>query len=1009
MTNPKRAVRLVCVVWLALSGSLRAQPGAENHPELRWYSIETEHFYVHFHDGTERSARLVAGIAEEVYQPVTALYDYRPGGKYHFIVRDHDDYSNGAAFFYDNKIEIWATPLDFELRGTHDWLRNVVTHEFTHMISLQASMKITQRVPAIYFQAIGYEDERRVDVLRGGPNVIVSYPLAMMVAPAWFAEGVAQFQVPGRAEDSWDTHRDMILRTATLDNRLLSYNEMGVFGKNSLGNEKVYNHGFAFVAYLADRYGLETLKKVTRGLRGVFRLTLDGALKQATGKTGQTLYREWVEWLQTRYAYQTREVLANRVEGEVIEPVGQANFHPEWSPGGTSLAYLSNRGQDYLSQTQLVWRDLERGRERTLKGGVAYAFCWSPDGKRIAYADKSARGRGGSHYYDLYLLDVASSKTTRLTVSARAHSPNWSPDGRKLVFVHGADGTENLGVLDLESRRARDLTHFAAGEQVYKPRWSPDGSRILFSLSRGRGRSLYVLDVATGAMEALLEDAHDARDGVFSPDGGKVYFSWDKTGIFNIYSMDLATGEITQWTNVTGGAFMPCVDQRGRLIFSRFTSDGYKIALIEHPRPVDPAGARYLTYKDDVKLASVEHAALTAPSAGNGAPHQATPAPELKVENYSSHYSPIAFLPRIMLDYGTVKPGAYFYSSDVLDKYGFIAGFDLNRHGDYDLFALLEFRRLGPTLFLEGYNQVQHTSVPVDSIEQIRRGLFRETSDRFRYNLLEVDAGMRFKLADRWDLSAAFVFSRYGARVKFRESFGETSFGYTYFIGRDFTARLGYRGLRPYRHAEINPIGRSLSLEYTLAFDKFLQGFEIDNRFVDGIGEVFKPYNYHRVTLNWREHAALPIENHTFTLDVRAGLISTRVDSFFHFFGGGLLGNRGYPYFAIEGSRMLVGRLTYRFPLVSHLDLRLLHLYFDKIFLGAFFDVSNGFSGGDFDLGHSQKSVGVQLRLDAFSFYSFPARFSFDAAYGLDRFSNARQVYGKEWRFYFGLSFGYLD
>ena len=41
------------------------------------------------------------------------------------------------AYYYDNKIVIWASPLDFELRGSHRWLQNVITHEFAHIISLQ--------------------------------------------------------------------------------------------------------------------------------------------------------------------------------------------------------------------------------------------------------------------------------------------------------------------------------------------------------------------------------------------------------------------------------------------------------------------------------------------------------------------------------------------------------------------------------------------------------------------------------------------------------------------------------------------------------------------------------------------------------------------------------------------------------------------------------------------------------------------------------------------------------
>ena len=67
--------------------------------------------------------------------------------KTHIIFMDTDDYSNGAAYYFDNKIEIWASPLDMELRGSHRWLQNVITHEFTHIVSMQAAMKFGRSVP----------------------------------------------------------------------------------------------------------------------------------------------------------------------------------------------------------------------------------------------------------------------------------------------------------------------------------------------------------------------------------------------------------------------------------------------------------------------------------------------------------------------------------------------------------------------------------------------------------------------------------------------------------------------------------------------------------------------------------------------------------------------------------------------------------------------------------------------------------------------------------------------
>ncbi|MEE9162695.1 MAG: hypothetical protein V3U35_06955, partial [Candidatus Neomarinimicrobiota bacterium] len=161
-----------------------------NHPELDWQTFETDHFLVHFHSETERSAREAAAVAEKVYGPVTRLYGYEPPARTDLIIKDVDDVSNGIAYYFDNKIEIWARPLDFELRGSHRWMQDVITHEFVHIVQLATAMKLSPRVPGVYFQVLHYEDEKRDDVLYGYPNVLVSYSFPGVNIPPWFAEGV---------------------------------------------------------------------------------------------------------------------------------------------------------------------------------------------------------------------------------------------------------------------------------------------------------------------------------------------------------------------------------------------------------------------------------------------------------------------------------------------------------------------------------------------------------------------------------------------------------------------------------------------------------------------------------------------------------------------------------------------------------------------------------------------------------------------------------------------------
>jgi hypothetical protein len=236
-------------VYMFLFSSFLLAQGQYNHPELDWETIETDHFKIHFYSETENSARLGAYIADSIFASVTNLYNFKPFNKTDIIFTDVDDISNGAAYFYDNKIIIWTSPLDFELRGSHKWLENVITHEFTHIVSIQSAQKFGKSIPGAYLQYIGYEKEKRPDVLYGYPNSLISYPIPGTSVPPWLAEGTAQYMSPELYYDFWDSHRDMLLRDLVLNNKLLSFNQMNSFGKRGIGGEAVYNQGFSFSNY----------------------------------------------------------------------------------------------------------------------------------------------------------------------------------------------------------------------------------------------------------------------------------------------------------------------------------------------------------------------------------------------------------------------------------------------------------------------------------------------------------------------------------------------------------------------------------------------------------------------------------------------------------------------------------------------------------------------------------------------------------------------------------------
>ena len=100
----------------------------------------------------------------------------------------------------------------------------------------------------------------------------------------------------------------------------------------------------------------------------------------------------------------------------------------------------------------------------------------SPDGKRIAFADKD---------YQLWLCDTLKKAPTRIAVSEVGMFDElaWSPDSRWLAFVQSAsNGFSQMMLLEAETGRISELTN--ARVDSYTPAWSPDGKWLYFLSDR---------------------------------------------------------------------------------------------------------------------------------------------------------------------------------------------------------------------------------------------------------------------------------------------------------------------------------------------------------------------------------------------------------------------------------------------------------------------------------------------------------------------------------------------
>jgi len=969
------------------------QDDSFNHPELSWKTIETDHFFVHFHDGTGRTAALVAKIGEDIYGPITSLYQFEPDTKVHFVIKDYNDYANGAAFYYDNKIEFWAPAvLDFPFRGTHSWLRNTITHEYSHIISLGASMKFPRQIQAFYFQWLGYEKEKRQDVIHGYPNTLVSIPYPGTIAPMWFAEGLAQYQRAGLDYETWDTHRDMLLRTAVLSNKTHDLDDMGYFGKNSLGNERVYNQGYGFTRYLASKYGESGLRKLARSMQNKWRIHFSKAAREALGKSDRELFDEWMSWLQESYTEKIKTIQDNRKGGRLIDENGIANFYAVWSPDGRQIAYLSNRSRDYLSQRSLWIYDTESGKREKIMGGVTSSVSWSPDGKQLIYA-KHHLNSSKCRYFDLFIYNLNTEKEKQITQSRRARQPDWSSDG-SIVCVVEQDGVSNLALVNPDGSCFRQITQFHQGESIHLPRWMPDG-RIVFSINEEKlGRDIAVIDSNGHHFSYCIQTDHDERDPWPGKDGRMIYYVSDRTGIFNLYRRNLNSLEDTLLTNVVGGAFLPSVNQNGQCVFSRFDKDGFKLALLDSLDAIDPAVAFYQSPYDSLESPADSRS-------WNIANYDDTLTPDYPVKPYKPVYGKFMFLPRIAMDFpNKPKIGLYTYNSEFLDQFAFFGGISVNSQLDADLFGTFEYRKYAPTLFLELYWVRRQTSEDETYI-----------SYDADYNLLGATLGADYPLSEVNKIRTSLDYSRYqssgSGMVKYQNVFFK--FSSTYHKGTIASVAWKHRAIPPSLQSHIAPRrGRHFTLQLDYAMQSFYDSTAASSQYGTPV-DIYKDYHYFQTYLDWYEFLPGLYRSHSIALRLRGGYIDRTVDPFYHLYAGGLQGMKGYPFYSMEGRKLTHIGAAYRFPLKRNMNIKLAMFHLRDAYFSIYGDAGDAWIEDKLKPLEWKRDVGMQLRLGLFTYYAFPMKIAFDATYGLDTFIIRENSYGKEWRFYFTMLFDFLD
>jgi len=650
-------MRIGGTIIMLFSGAALAAGFYGNNSDIRWKTAATDHFQFIYPVEYSSHAAKVSAYAEAVYDSVVSRYHHDLPGRVSATL-NNALYSNGNAIPSENSINLWLTNWDFKVRSSHGWLSDVVTHEFSHLVSIENASKFR---PNLYGFQVSYSDYYNERTTQDFATMV---PFTLQ--PLWFAEGTAQYESSRMGFDAWDTHRDMLLRVAALNDSLLTLPYMHDFSDNSLFAELgPYTQGFSLVRYISATYGEDAVPKIWHEMSKFHRLTLDGAIKKVLGISEQELYDHWKKAITEKYKAQ-RDSLGTLVEGTKMTegafwqdfPVvagnnlyGVSNFGGPWFDGGLFKIETESAATDSTAVKDSTEKidgvevgDIEVENENTTidigdyaKHGFSIKKGWldkgidvyedSVQGPVLAYVSYQNRDRDGHAHFDIAVSDT-NKNTVSVTYLADAVYPAFDPQGTTIAFALREPYSTRFKLSkvpypkDINDYTTEDPVDIFVPDakysyyNIYSPKFSPDGKRIAFGFFDDSTRGIAIIDADGKNFKVVSNASYDERD-VNWIDNDKIVFASNRNGIFNLIEKTLSSGAERAITNVVGGAFTPAL-AKDTLYFTQYDKDGfslYKLPYGELPMVNDTTVT--VTERDSVVQVADTVWACIAPDSGS--------------------------------------------------------------------------------------------------------------------------------------------------------------------------------------------------------------------------------------------------------------------------------------------------------------------------------------------------------------------------------------------------------
>ena len=136
----KKSLILIITFIIFIDASFSASAVLD--PSFEFSTIETEHFYIHYHQGLDDAAQKIVHISETMHDKLVKTFNWEPREKTNIVLVDGTDFTNGFATSIPyNLIYLFTVPpsIDMTIGEYEDWLEMLFIHEYSHILSLDSS------------------------------------------------------------------------------------------------------------------------------------------------------------------------------------------------------------------------------------------------------------------------------------------------------------------------------------------------------------------------------------------------------------------------------------------------------------------------------------------------------------------------------------------------------------------------------------------------------------------------------------------------------------------------------------------------------------------------------------------------------------------------------------------------------------------------------------------------------------------------------------------------------